>query len=349
MEEQRTCVKFCVKIGKTCTETVDLLRQAFGEQALSQAAVYRWFTRFQAGQESVEDDSRSGRPLCSTTNEKIEQCRQIILKDRRVTVREIAQEVGISYGSAESILKDVLLVSRLGSKFIPKELNCQQKDTRREVAAQNLQAFADDPGLLQRIITGDESWIYGFDAETSAQSSEWRFKNEPRPTRVKRGPSRIKVLLIVFFDIQGVVYHEFLPEGRTVNKEYYREVLSRLREAVRRNRPELWTNQSWVLHHDNAPAHTSLLVSEYLAKNSMAVLPQPPYSPDLAPCDFFLFPKLKSELKGKKFDTREEIAEKSRMRLKAIPKDSFKKCFEEWKNRFELCIKAGGDYFEHHR
>jgi transposase len=62
-----------------------------------------------------------------------------------------------------------------------------------------------------------------------------------------------------------------------------------------------------VLHHDNAPAHSSFLVRNFLAKNGMTVVPQPPYCPDLAPADFFVFPKLKSVLKGCCFETFDEI------------------------------------------
>ena len=117
------------------------------------------------------------------------------------------------------------------------------------------------------------------------------------------------MLLVVFFDWKGIVHHEFVPRGQMVNKQLYQEVLVRLRDAVRRKRPELWENQTWKLHHDNAPAHTSLLIRSYLAKYQTSVLPHPPYSPDLAPADFFLFPKLKTTLKGQRFQTIEEIQE----------------------------------------
>ena len=83
----------------------------------------------------------------------------------------------------------------------------------------------------------------------------------------------------------------------TVNKEFYLNVLKRFREAVRRKRLEACTNNTWMLHHDNAPAHASLLIREFLTKHETTVVPQPPYSPDLAPADFFLFQKLKSSLK----------------------------------------------------
>jgi hypothetical protein len=82
--------------------------------------------------------------------------------------------------------------------------------------------------------------------------------------------------------------------------------------TVRWKRPQFWMNQTWVLHHDNAPAHSSFLVRNFLAKNETTVVPQPPYSPDLAPADFFLFPKLKSTLKGRHFDTFDEIQKNSK-------------------------------------
>jgi hypothetical protein len=88
----------------------------------------------------------------------------------------------------------------------------------------------------------------------------------------------MKMMMLVFFDWQGIIHHEFIPRGQTVNKEFYIAVLKRFKEAICRKRPQLWTNQSWVLHHDNAPAHSSLLVHNFLAKNKTTVVPQPLYS-----------------------------------------------------------------------
>ena len=95
------------------------------------------------------------------------------------------------------------------------------------------------------------------------------------------------------------VISQNVPRGETVNKELYLNVLKCLRVAVRRKRPEAWANNTWMLHHDNAPAHVSLLIHEFLTKHEMTVVLQPHHSPDLAPADFFLFPKLKSSLKGR--------------------------------------------------
>jgi len=107
--------------------------------------------------------------------------------------------------------------------------------------------------------------------------------------------------------------------------------MKRLREAVRRKRPEAWTNKTWMLHHDNPPAHASLLIREFLAKQDTIVVPQPPYTPDLAPADFFQFSKLKSTLKGRRFQTIEEIKENSLKNLRAIPQNTFQDAFQNWK------------------
>ena len=83
--------------------------------------------------------------------------------------------------------------------------------------------------------------------------------------------------MLLFFYIRGIVHYEFVPTGQTVNQVYYLEVLKRLREKVRRKRPELFANNSWILHHDNSPAHTALSVREFLATKQIAVLEHPVY------------------------------------------------------------------------
>ena len=95
------------------------------------------------------------------------------------------------------------------------------------------------------------------------------------------------------------MHWEFVPPGQTVNQEFYLEVLRRLRENVRRKRPELWKSGEWFLHQDNAPAHTAVSVTRYLACLEWTVIPHPPYSPDLAPYDFFLFPTMKKKIERK--------------------------------------------------
>ena len=101
----------------------------------------------------------------------------------------------------------------------------------------------------------------------------------------------------------------------------------------------------WILHHDNAPAHSALIVHEFLARNSITVLEHPPYSPDLAPCDFFLFPKCKLVLRGHHlWDVT--IKSETTSLLKGLREEEFQGCFHQWKRRWNKCIASNGEHFE---
>jgi transposase len=118
-----------------------------------------------------------------------------------------------------------------------------------------------------------------------------------------------------------------------------------MRLFVERRRPEIWP-VVWIFHHDNAPAHDALAVREFLAKKSIMKLDHPPYSPDLAPCDIWLLPKLKTILKGQRFSDIANIQGHANTILQCIPGEEFQKSFEQWKRRLTKCIGAQGDYFE---
>ena len=107
----------------------------------------------------------------------------------------------------------------------------------------------------------------------------------------------------------------------------------------------MWKNASWILHHDNTPAHNALSVKRYLAKN-IPVMEHPPYSPDLATRDFFLFPKIKSVLKGTRFESVDAVKAKARQILNSITQDGLQHCFQQWKIHMEWCTDRGGDYIE---
>jgi transposase len=100
------------------------------------------------------------------------------------------------------------------------------------------------------------------------------------------------------------------------------KILKRFRENVRRKRRALFANNSWILHHDNAPAHTALSVTEFLANKQMTLLEHPPYSPDLSHNDISLFPKIKEILKGRHFDDTDDIRNtNTTAALKVVPQN----------------------------
>ena len=145
-------------------------------------------------------------------------------------------------------------------------------------------------------------------------------------------------MLIAFFDIRGIILLECVSEGTTVNQHYYKEVLLKLRERIRRKLPQLWEN-GFILHQDNAPAHAALSVEQFLVDKSIATLQHLPYSPDLAPCDFFLFPKLKSVLKGTRFESMEAAKNKTTQVLKQLTENELQHAFDQWKIKMQRCVR----------
>jgi hypothetical protein len=131
----------------------------------------------------------------------------------------------------------------------------------------------------------------------------------------------------LFFDHKGIVHFEFLEQGRTVNQHCYLEILAGLRGAVHRRRPELWPH-AWILHHDSASAHDALADREVLAKKSIMKLDHPPYLPNLAPCDSWLLPKLKTTMKGHRFSDIADIQRHVTTILQSILEEDFQKYFE---------------------
>ena len=175
---------------------------------------------------------------------------------------------------------------------------------------------------------------------------QWKTAASPRPKKARMSKSKIKVMLIAFFDKKGLVHHEFVPEGQTVNQHFYQQVIIRLHDRVRRCRRALWSEKSWLLHHDNAPAHNAISVRQLLVKKQVTVLDHPPYSPDLAPCDFWLFPRLKIVMKGTHFSSSEEIKATVTRELKSLNEMDFVQCFRGWQERMQKCITSKGEYFE---
>jgi hypothetical protein len=211
LKEQRVCIKFCQKLGKTATETYEMLHQAFGETVLSRSKTFEWYSRFKNGHKSIKDDSHTGQPSMVRTNETVDYVNAVIHVSRLLTIRET----------------------------VTTPLRC-----------------------------------------------------------------------------------------------------------IRRKWPHKWSSGTWLLHHNNVPCHAVLSVREFLAKHSIPMVPHLPYSPDLAPCDFFLFPRLKSTLKGKRFQDVPKIQLNTTQQLQAISKQAYQTCIEKWKDCWNRCIQPGGLYFE---
>lgn len=294
--QQRSSIRFCVLLKKSGTETLQMIQEAYGDQALSKTRVFEWHKKFKDGQESLEDAPRAGRPSTSKTDVNRNTIDAMLQEDRRLSIAKIADMMHISYGSVEDIIHNDLGYRKVAAKWIPRVLHEEQMSHRVVTCQQWITRLRREPNFLDKVVTCDESWFHHYDPETKQQSAQWKHPTSPRPKKAKVQPSAGKVMHLVFFDKIGVIYDHVVPRHTTITARYYSNVLKGpLKTKMAAKRPELAAN-GWILHQDNAPAHRAIATQETIAQLGIEIMPHPPYSPDLAPCDFYLFPQVKKKI-----------------------------------------------------
>ena len=155
-----------------------------------------------------------------------------------MTCDEIACKVGLSHCAVCTILTERLNMRKIAARWVPHRLSESEKCRRIEISKELLSRYANKgENMLKRIVTIDETWIRSFEPELKRQSSEWHTPNSSRPQIFRRSLNSPKMLMIFAYDISGLTTHR-VPQGQTVNKEYYEQYLRRiLRLAIRRKRP----------------------------------------------------------------------------------------------------------------
>ena len=145
-------------------------------------------------------------------------------------------------------------------------MTAEQKDLR-SAACRYLIAIPDsDPQFFKKIVTGDEMWCFTYDPTTKHQSAAWVGETSPWPKKLRFQKSRVKTMLVIFFEWQGVIHKEFVPEGETINAVYYKGVMERLLNRVRRVRSGKCESGDWFLLHNNVPSHNATIVKQFLAQ-----------------------------------------------------------------------------------
>ena len=149
-------------------------------------------------------------------------------------------------------------------------------------------------------------------------------------------------MIMTFFDSKGMIYSRCLAIGCKVNSDIFVETMRAFLKAYHKKRP---ASKDWFLHMDNAPCHKSKVTTDFLAKKGIKLLPHPPYSPDLAPCDFWLFGKVKADLGGKLIE-EETVRYEWERAVRTISTSEFRATFNRWLEHHEKCIRVGGEYIE---
>ena len=199
---------------------------------------------------------------------------------------------------------------------------------------------------MEEIVTGDETWIHHFQPDSKAKNKVWVSSEGDRNLIARRWKTSNRMLYAIFFDSKSLVLQIPVPKGSSVTGKLYREsFFTQLFDFYQKRRPCTGVHGIKLLH-DNAPAHKSAMVQEYLKESGLDVLDHPSYSPDLSPRDFWLFPRLKEILAGHSFESRCGIGSVVYQCLQHIPKEGYLATFRKWVDRCKMCVEADEAYFE---
>jgi [histone H3]-lysine36 N-dimethyltransferase SETMAR len=339
--EYRSVIKFFVLQKKTCSEIYDLLQSTYLHDSPSLTTVKYWVREFKGGRTSVFDQEKSGRPqeIFDTVDEKLE---KIVQEERRITMKMLSTMLNISVGTAHAKLKS-MGIRKLCSRFVPRFLTGEMMRNRLECSQNNLNLW-DQHGetFLANLITEDETPLSMYLPETKRESAEWKLPGEKPSLKMRTGTSHGRAMMLsIFWDHKGVILMDFADKGITINAAYYSQLVA----TARKNRRKQKNTPLWFLH-DNAPVHTAGVSRATIEGAGLVLVDHPPYSPDLAPSDFYLFRHLKKHLRGTQFGSKDDLKVAVEDFFNACPRDFFKNAFSELIIRWRKCVERNGHYVE---
>lgn len=345
-KEFRVLIKHCFLMGKNTTKAKEWLNKCYGDSAPGKTAIKTWYAKFKRGSMSTDESERCGRPKSAVVQENVKKVHKMVLENRKLKLQEIADTLKISEGSVFTILHDNLGMCKLLSKWVPRLLTPDQKLQRVQDSERCLEIFQrNKKDFLRRYVTMDETWIHHYTPASKQSSAEWTAAGESRPKRPKTQMSAGKVLASVFWDAQGVLLIDYLGKGKVINSDYYIELLEKLSGEIKKKRPQM-QRKKVLFHQDNAPCHKSIKTMVKLNELRFDLLPQPPYSPDLAPSDYWIFSDLKKMLQGKKFCSDDEVIAETEAYFESKDKSFYKTGIEKLEDRWTQCITLEGEYLD---
>jgi histone-lysine N-methyltransferase SETMAR len=339
--EYRSVIKFFVLQKKTCSEIFVLLQSTYLNDTPSQTTVKYWVREFKGGRTSVFDEDREGRPkeILNSVDEKL---KEIIQEDRRITTRMLSARLNISKGSVDVRLKS-FGIRKLCSRFVPRFLTGEMMQKRLQSCKNNLLLWEQHgEAFLANLITEDETPLCIYLPESKRESAEWKFPGEKPTLKMRTGTSHGRsMMLSTFWDHKGIILNDFADKGTTINSVYYSQLVATARKKRRKQK----NTPLWFLH-DNAPVHTAGISKAIIETAGLTLVDHPPYSPDLAPSDFFLFKHLKKHLRGTSFASKENLKAAVENFFTNCPPDFFKIAFSELIDRWQKCVERNGLYVE---
>lgn len=330
----RHCMLYEFKRGSNATVATKNINNVYGEM-LDVRKCQKWFDRFRNGDISLENKPRGHRQ--SVVDNDV--LKAIIEADPRQTLEELSVLLNCGVSSVWNHMKEIGKINRCGV-WVPHDLTPEQKNNRVQICHSLFIRHLKEP-FFKWIVTGDEKWIM---YENLHNKNQWLSPGQIPVPVAKAGLHPMKVLLSVFWDCKGVIHFELLEMGQTINSDVYCKILDRLRDALIVKRPALINRNKIIFHHDGARPHTAKVTQQKLKDFQWEIMPQPPYSPDIAPSDFYLFRSLQHFLRGKKFDGMHDIETALTQFFNEKPSPWYGNGIESLIKRWEDIVDKNGEY-----
>uniref|UniRef100_A0A0K0FDI3 Mariner Mos1 transposase n=1 Tax=Strongyloides venezuelensis TaxID=75913 RepID=A0A0K0FDI3_STRVS len=193
------------------------------------------------------------------------------------------------------------------------------------------------------IVNCDEKWIL---YDNRKRNGQWLDKNEDPKQFPKPQLTAKKVLVTVWWSCEKLFHYEFLKHGETINSELCCQLLDKVHQKLSQKRPSLANRKGSILLHDNARSHISRITLQKLNELKYETLPHPPYSPDLAPTDFYFFKQLNQFLKEKVFKNEEAIKYAFEDFIDSRDDSFYSNGINKLPLRWQHCIESNGSYFK---
>lgn len=323
---------------KTAAQSHKLLVEVYGDDAFSRAQCFRWFHRFKNDNFDITDEERPGQPK----KFEDEELTKLLEEDSCQTQKELAISLEVTQQAISKRLKSLGMIQKQGH-WVPYELKPRDVERRFCMCEQLLQRQR-RKGFLHRIVTGDEKWIH---YDNPKRKKSWGPPGHQSTSTAKPNIHGSKLMLCIWWDQIGVLYYELLKPNETIDGQRYRLQLMRLSRALREKRQQFAErHDKIILQHDNARPHVAQVVKTYLETTKWEVLPHPPYSPDIAPSDYYLFASMTHALADQHFTSYEDTKNWLDSWIASKPQDFFRDGIRRLPERWEKVIAADGQYFE---
>jgi len=331
-EQVRLLLLYDFRIKKKAANSIADINTAFGPGTVSKSTAYDWHSRFQKGNESLEDQPRAGRPS-EFDNSALQEALEA---NNRQTSRELADLLGVSHTTILHHLAELGKKAKLGC-WVPHKLDDRDRHRRVDMAI-SLLSRSRRTDWLDSVVTGDEKWTFYANIRRKRQWVDAGTSAEREP-RQELHPK--KIMLSVFWDSKGIIMFDLLPQNTTITAAYYCQQLDRLQQKLAETRPE---RQRTILLHDNARPHTARQTHLKLLDLCWEVLPHPPYSPDLAPSDYHLFVALDRHMGGKQYANQDDLKTDLANFFVAQPPEFYWNGIHSLHKRWREVVEANGDY-----